>query len=940
MAYRYHPVTSLAGGLNLRQDPSLIADNECVEATNLDFTARIGSIKTRQKIKKLNSAALTGKVINLYRYIKSTGTSYLMAETDDGVTRRIYYSTDNGATFTLLTTRTTGYKSAFVDYEDWLYFADINDEPKRWDGSSLTKWGIAAPGTAPTLAVGAAGNPSGTYKYKVTFLNAEGTESANSPASSEITVSSQQIDLSDIPTSSDGQVTQRKIYRFGGTLTDYYYIATINDNTTTTYTDNTADTAVGGLLDPYDRYPAPNTKCLALHFNRIFTGNMAYAGVKYPHGFTWSRARRPENFYDPSNPNPVGTKGKEIQRVEELGESLYFLTEESIFALRGGTEDTFYLDPTYVQMPCESGDSVCKIGSNIGYLGLDGYYRFDGLTSKKATDKVEPIFLEDLNTAQITKVASAYDQKKNRIYIIYPEGSATDPNKILIYEVSTGAFHKWDLAATAIYFDHERNYILIGDTSGYVYELESASPTETSVTFRWLSKAYDFGVPEIYKTIFSVKTSINTNGQDITANFYADGSLITSVTVNSVADWIDLGIQGGISGINFQIELTGTVSSDIVIAAPIVFKYKVTDVKVTAVGTIAVITPSNYILDASAIQTQINNKQPLDATLTSISALGTVADKTLYTTGVDTWAETALTAFGRSLIDDADAATARATLGAIGASDTVTLTNKTLIDASTYFADDLDNTKKLQLQLSGITTATTRTLTIQDISGTIYVSGGIDVAVADGGTGASDAATARTNLDVPGLNSANTFGAYNQTFDTNTLFVDAVNHRVGIGTTTIGNILTIQQASATDPIADSWTVYSTEKTKNIINQVVDYTPLINMLKATPVHKWTRKLTQPVITDFKDVIETITDEKGKTTTKITKTAKEQYDIAMADFQKKNISPKFTQPKYSLVAEEAPDFIKSYDGEGNLAGIDLLAYVGWLHACIRGLAEKIV
>jgi len=53
----------------------------------------------------------------------------------------------------------------------------------------------------------------------------------------------------------------------------------------------------------------------------------------------------------------------------------------------------------------------------------------------------------------------------------------------------------------------------------------------------------------------------------------------------------------------------------------------------------------------------------LDATLNSISALGTAADKMLYTTGVDTWAEATLTAFGRSLIDDADAATARTTLG-------------------------------------------------------------------------------------------------------------------------------------------------------------------------------------------------------------------------------------------------------------------------------------
>jgi len=50
----------------------------------------------------------------------------------------------------------------------------------------------------------------------------------------------------------------------------------------------------------------------------------------------------------------------------------------------------------------------------------------------------------------------------------------------------------------------------------------------------------------------------------------------------------------------------------------------------------------------------------------------------------------------------------------VGTTDTQTLTNKTLTDNTTYLQDDLDNTKKVQFQLSGITTATTRTLTVPD----------------------------------------------------------------------------------------------------------------------------------------------------------------------------------------------------------------------------------
>lgn len=70
----------------------------------------------------------------------------------------------------------------------------------------------------------------------------------------------------------------------------------------------------------------------------------------------------------------------------------------------------------------------------------------------------------------------------------------------------------------------------------------------------------------------------------------------------------------------------------------------------TTTGVISIAVPDTDYLDANA-------------TLISIGLLGTAADKTIYTTGVDTWAETGLTAAGRALIDDATASDQRTTLG-------------------------------------------------------------------------------------------------------------------------------------------------------------------------------------------------------------------------------------------------------------------------------------
>ena len=102
-----------------------------------------------------------------------------------------------------------------------------------------------------------------------------------------------------------------------------------------------------------------------------------------------------------------------------------------------------------------------------------------------------------------------------------------------------------------------------------------------------------------------------------------------------------------------------------------------------------------------AAQSSLASYQPLDSDLTAIAALST-------------------TSFGRSLLALADAAAARSSIG-VDAAGTA---------ASAVSAHESDTTN-----VHGITDTST-----------LYRSGGTDVAVADGGTGASTAANARTNL--------------------------------------------------------------------------------------------------------------------------------------------------------------------------------------------------
>ena len=101
--------------------------------------------------------------------------------------------------------------------------------------------------------------------------------------------------------------------------------------------------------------------------------------------------------------------------------------------------------------------------------------------------------------------------------------------------------------------------------------------------------------------------------------------------------------------------------------------------------------------------------QAYDATLQSLSGLGSAADKLAYTTGVDTWSETALTSFARTLLDDTTQGAARTTLG-VGSGDSPTFAAVTVGGAGLTVGSSVpfsDTAGSLTLQNVDVLDATT-----------------------------------------------------------------------------------------------------------------------------------------------------------------------------------------------------------------------------------------
>lgn len=432
----------------------------------------------------LNATPVTGSsaVIGQHEFKRLSGgmfTSSHLVISDNGRIDKV----DTAGTLTAI--NATAFTSSTTQ-EHLPSFADANNlcfmvngiEAKKYDGTTLTTFGIVEPSTGPTLTGGVAGLHNGTYEAWVTFYNTStGHESSAGAKSSQVTVANLKIDWTNIPVSSDSQVDARRLYiRNVGTQANFYFVAQLAGNVATTYTSNIADSSLSVLGPDQDSNDPPPTgvKYLAWHKSRMFAADDTTV--------YFSPIEDPESF-DPDNTEPINPDdSQKITGIISAFNALIVFKSHSMYAIVGDSPDTWEVQLIDPNFGCVAHRSIIFAGNALYWWGQQGPAVWDGggppqwLGPNKISRTLDPALLS-FSQVEIAKICSIEDKNEHRVIWAVPEIGKTRNTIMFPYShrlnqwESTG-WDPFDVSSLASVEDtNGRPYVIIGTYSGQMFKL-------------------------------------------------------------------------------------------------------------------------------------------------------------------------------------------------------------------------------------------------------------------------------------------------------------------------------------------------------------------------------------------------------------------------------------------------------------------------------------
>jgi hypothetical protein len=367
----------------------------------------------------------------------------------------------------------------------------------------------------------------------------------------------QTIDLSAIPVSTDPQVSERNIYRIGGSQSQFQLVGTINDNTTTTYTDTLADADITGQTLVPHRDPPAQFVDIVTYQDRVWgfgysnpgdSGGLANA--PYTQSDVWySQYAEPWAFDNTNQVLPCGRNTGDDVLVGGCAtpSMLLALKNKSTWAIYG-TSQADYISMPVFGIGCASKRSIVSayglgfwISNEAIVYMFDGSYPIDISTMSPSNSSVKGI-LDGLSASDLSQSVGLVAKQ---CYIIsFPTKGFT-----LGYYIPNQTWYQLSFATDAAYSDTE------GTALGTI--------VGTGNIVQWFNAETDLGDP-----ISSYYESGIFNQDQVTSAYEARHVVISSI--GNIVGTAYLTITANPGGIdeNTQTIIASLQSNRIVLSLP------------------------------------------------------------------------------------------------------------------------------------------------------------------------------------------------------------------------------------------------------------------------------------------------------------------------------------------------------------------------------------
>lgn len=399
-------------------------------------------------------------------------------------------------------------------YANYVILVNTPSVPLTIDSNGTVRpFSPQAPQTGPVVSAGSAsGSLSGTYaglRYTFIIKDEAGTliaESDFSPASNSVTISSENLKVTGVSTSTE-PITARRIYRPTTDGTVLFPWIDIEGNTITEVEDDLADAGLSLIAAP--TLGNPPRLVLLKEWRNLLWGvgdtNLDEVVFSLPDAY-WT--------FPAANAIPVSGTGRDRLGIISLmprREALGIGRRDQIWQMVGESSDDFRLIKLSENTGVESNESVATYRDTVWWLWKDGVYQWDGDGIRNITDgKVSNWFstADYFNRDMFPYAFAVFDPVGLKYKLFLAASGSTSIDRWIEYDLQTKTWwgpHKTDAfsptGAFVLSDDSDKIEAVIGSSSGYVWnETTTATDhTSTGIDFDVDTRFFDALAPDMEK---------------------------------------------------------------------------------------------------------------------------------------------------------------------------------------------------------------------------------------------------------------------------------------------------------------------------------------------------------------------------------------------------------------------------------------------------------